>query len=306
MTISKSKRKIYFIVGQTSSGKTSLSIELAKKIGNAEIVSADSRQIYKDLNISSGKVTRKEMENIPHHLLDVVEPGKYFSVVDYTKLALEKIEEIYGRKNIPIICGGTGFYIDSLLYKYNLPETEKDEKLREFLAQKNSEELFLILKKSLLNNFSKKIKYFFFGNKILKKYENKEFKNNKHRIIRAVEIVKHFGYLPKIQKIKRFPESEYDLEIIFTNVDRKSLKEKIYKRLIERMNLGMIEEIKNVKEKYNLTFEYLENLGLEFKWVSKFLQNKISEKELTENLNKEIYQYARRQETWFKRYKNYR
>ncbi len=301
-----SKRKVYFITGPTSSGKTALSIELAKKITKAEIISADSRQVYKDLNISSGKVTKEEMENIPHHLLDVIEPGKYFSVVDFTNLALEKIEEIFLRGNIPIICGGTGFYTDSLLYDYNLPNVLKNENLRKKINQKSSDELFKILKKNVLNSFYEKIKYLLFGNKILEKYENPEFKNNKHRIIRAIEIVKYLGYLPEIKKVKRFPKEEYDVEVISINIDRNILKEKIYKRLLNRIELGMIQEIKEVKEKYNLTFEYLESLGLEFKWVAKFLQNKISQEEMVENLNKEIYQYARRQEIWFKRYKNYR
>lgn len=304
MTISK--RKIYFIIGPTSSGKTSLSIELAKKLKNAEIISADSRQVYRDLDISSGKVTEQEMENIPHHLLDVVNPGEYFSVVDFTKLALEKIEEIFQRKNIPIICGGTGFYIDSLLYDYNLPNAPINKNLRKSLETKNPKELFKILEENFLNNFSKKIKFFLFGNKTLEKYKSKEFKNNKHRMIRAIEIVNFFGYLPEIQKVKRFPEDKYDVEIISTNFERKNLREKIYKRLIERIDAGMIAEIKNVKEKYDLSFKYLESLGLELKWVAKFLQKEISKDEMVENLNSEIYQYSKRQETWFKRYKNYR
>ena len=104
-----SKRKIYFIIGPTASGKTALSIELAKNLTNAEIVSADSRQIFKDLNLSTGKITVDEMDHIPHHMLDIINPGEYFSVVDFTERALKVIEQIYERGNIPIVCGGTGF-----------------------------------------------------------------------------------------------------------------------------------------------------------------------------------------------------
>jgi tRNA dimethylallyltransferase len=302
MTISK--KKIFFIIGPTSSGKTSLSIKLAKEIGNAEIISADSRQVYRDFDLSSGKVTSEEMENIPHHLLDVVNPGEYFSVVDFTKLALEKIDEIYQRGNIPIVCGGTGFYIDSLLYEYDLPPVPVNQDLRNKLADKKPEELFKILKKVYLNNIFKKIKYLFLGDEFLQKYNQPDFKKNKHRMSRVIEVVSHLGYLPKLVKKERFPRDRYEVEIISTNVDRESLKQKINTRLIQRIESGMIEEIKNAKEKYHLSFEYLEGLGLEFKWVARYLQEKATKEEMIENLEKEIYQFARRQESWFRRYRN--
>jgi tRNA dimethylallyltransferase len=268
--MTSSKKKIFFVIGPTSSGKTALSIELAKKITKSEIVSADSRQIYRDLNLSSGKVTKEEMENIPHHLLDIVNPGEYFSVVDYTELAVEKIYEIFARGNTPIICGGTGFYIDSLLYRYNLPETKKNDKLRTELENRNTEELFKIFYKTLfrITNW----KYFFKNLRTLEKFSDPEYKNNPHRLMRAIEIVSELGYIPELRKEKRFPDTEYDIEIITTNVDRQTLRDKIYKRLLERIDQGMVEEIESVKEKYNLSWDYLEKLGLEFKWVAKFLQ----------------------------------
>lgn len=305
MIISKfPKQKIFFIIGPTASGKTSLSIKLAKEIGNAEVVSADSRQVYRDFDLSSGKVTKEEMENIPHHLLDVVNPGEYFSVVDFTNLALEKINEIYERKNIPIVCGGTGFYIDSLLFDYELPPVPVNQSLRNELANKKPDELFKILKNVYLNSIFKKIKYVFIDDEFLKKYSQPDFKKNKHRMSRVIEVVSHLGYLPKLEKKERFPKDNFDVEIISTNVDRETLKDKIYKRIIERLDAGMIEEINNAKEKYDLSFEYLQGLGLEFKWVAKYLQQKITKEEMIENLNKEIYQFARRQESWFRRYKN--
>lgn len=298
MTISK--KKIFFIIGPTASGKTALSVELAKKLVHAEIISADSRQIYKGFDLSSGKVTQEEMGNIPHHMLDIVEPGEYFSVVDYTNLALEKIEEIYTRENIPIICGGTGFYIDSLLYDYDLPDVQKNEILRQELETSSNDELYKILIKKLfaLKNW----KYVFSNFKTYKRFSILEFKNNPHRLARAIEIVEKLGFIPELKKTERFPSDKYEVEIISTKVDRNTLKEKINKRLLERLDAGMVEEIEKTKAKYKLSFEYLESLGLEFKWVSKFLKKEISKEEMIENLNKEIYQYARRQESWFKRY----
>lgn len=120
--------------------------------------------------------------------------------------------------------------------------------------------------------------------------------------MRAIEIVSALGHIPELQKEKRFPDSEYSLEIINIKIDKEKLHEKIYKRLLERIECGMIEEIASVKEKYNLSFEYLEKLGLEFKWVARFLQNKISKEEMVQNLFTEICQYAKRQQTWFRRY----
>lgn len=294
------KKIIYFVIGPTSSGKTALSIELAKKNGTAEIISADSRQVYRGFDLSSGKVTRDEMENIPHHLLDIINPGQYFSAVDFTELAIKKIQEIISRGNTPIVCGGTGFYIDSLLYDYNLPDVKQNPKLRTKLESNDTPELFNILFWRLfsLNN----LKFFFQNLKTLQKFSDLEYKNNPHRLMRAIEIVSALGHIPELQKEKRFPDSEYRLEIINIKIDKEKLHEKIYKRLLERIESGMIEEIASVKEKYNLSFEYLEKLGLEFKWVARFLQNKVSKEEMTQNLFTEICQYARRQQTWFRRY----
>lgn len=285
MTIFNSK-KIYFIVGPTASGKTLRSIELAKQINNAEIISADSRQIYRDLNLSTGKITKEEMEGIPHHMLDIVNPGEYFSVVDYTNLALQKIDEVFKRGNTPIVVGGTGFYIDSLLYDYNLPEVKANQALRKELEGKDNLEMFEMLK-NLDPSFALA-------------HDNNEFKNNKHRLARAIEIAIGIGHVPVLKKKIRFT----DTEIINITMPRDILKLKIYKRLLERLDAGMVKEVASVKEKYNLEYKYFEGLGLEFKWISKYLKDEITKEDMIENLNKQIYQYARRQEAWFKRYKN--
>lgn len=274
-------KKIYFIVGPTASGKTSLSLDLAKKV-DGEIVSADSRQIYRDFDLSSGKVTKEEMGNIPHHMIDIINPGEKFSVFEYTNMALSKIEEIFERGKTPIVCGGTGFYIDNLLFDYKLPNVEANEALREELKQKTASELFEILR-SMDKSFSQEVD-----------------KNNRIRLIRAIEICKFYGYVPPLKKVLRFK----NFEIIETKVEREKLRERIFERLMERINAGMIDEIKNVRDKYNLSYKYLESLGLEFKWVTKLLQKEISKEIMIERLNLEICQYARRQDTWFRRYKN--
>jgi tRNA dimethylallyltransferase len=254
---------------------------------DCEIISADSRQIYKDLNISSGKVTKEEMENIPHHMLDIVNPGEYFSVVDFEKMALQKISEIYERGNTPIICGGTGLYIDHIFYEINLPNVGKDEVLRNELKNKSSDELFEILKKIA-------------EPKIASQFSAPEFKNNKHRLVRAIEIIKQLGYYPASEKKQRFANAE----IIITTLDKNLFKNKLTERLSKRLNDGMINEIELVKNKYDLSHEYLESLGLEFRFISLFLQNKISYEKMFGLLNTAIYQYSKRQITWFKKYSN--
>jgi len=297
------KPKIVFIIGPTSSGKTAYSIELAKKLGKAEIISADSRQIYRSLDLSTGKVTVQEMQNIPHHLLDIIDPGEYFSVVDFVNMALLSIEEIQQRGNTPIICGGTGFYIDALLYDYQLPSTTKNEDLRAKLENKETSELFQILKSSL--RFPRNLlnlKYFFKNRRTLKKFSHSEYRNNPHRLVRAIEIVNELGYLPELKKVKRFKDSEYQVEIVKLSPDKEILHDKIYKRLEERLAAGMVEEIVRAKEKYNLSYKYLEGLGLEFKNVAKYLQGEFSKEEMKNRLFVEICQYAKRQNSWFKRY----
>ncbi len=279
--------KIYIIVGPTASGKTALSIELAKKLGNAEIISADSRQIFRDFDLATGKVSEVEMGEIPHYMLDIIDPGKEFSVMDFTNLAVQKIEEIFSRGNIPIVCGGTGFYIDNLIYNYNLPSVAMDTILRAELEQKTVTELF-----KQLQEMDKAYARIVF---------EKQEQNNKVRLIRAIEIATKLGCVPKLKKVRRYK----NVEFIFTNVGREELREKIHDRILTRLQQGMLDEIKSVQKKYNLSYDYLEKLGLEFKWAAKLFRNQITEEQFVENLSRETCQYARRQDTWFRRYKNY-
>jgi tRNA dimethylallyltransferase len=278
------KNKIIVVLGPTASGKSDLAIKIAKKY-SGEIISADSRQVYRGMDIGTGKVsgtwdTEREVfisENIPHYLIDVVEPNEDFNISHFKKLAEKTIKEILQRKKIPIICGGTGFWIKSIVDNVQFPEVRPDMKLRKKLGQKNVNELFEMLKKS----------------------DSERAKNidakNKVRLIRAIEIVTKLGSVPK--KLKTTKYSFLQLGI---SVPNKILDEKIKKRLDERFDGGMIEEVENL-HKNGVSWKRLEYFGLEYRWISQYLQNKISAKKMKNDLYFAIVHYAKRQMTWFKK-----
>ncbi|OGI81822.1 tRNA (adenosine(37)-N6)-dimethylallyltransferase MiaA [Candidatus Nomurabacteria bacterium RIFCSPLOWO2_02_FULL_44_12] len=266
------KPRVLVILGQTATGKSDLAVKLAKKV-NGEIISADSRQVYKGLNIGTGKITKKEMRGIPHHLLDIADPRKQFNAAEYKKLADEKIKEILSRGKVPIICGGTGFYIDAITKGFILPEVPPNKKLRKILGKKHVSVLFKILKK-LDKNRAKNID-----------------PKNKVRIIRAIEIASALGKVPKIQENK----SDYKFIKIGLYLPEKKLREKINERLLGRIKKGML------KEGRGLSNVRMKELGLEYKHISLYRHKNITKAELIEKLNTEIYQYAKRQMTWFKR-----
>ncbi len=272
-------KKSVVILGQTATGKSDFAIEIAKII-SGEIISADSRQVYKGMNIGSGKITKKEMGKIPHFLLDVVHPKKVFSVSDFQKIATKEIKNIQKRNNIPIICGGTGFYIDSIINGNIFPEVPPNKKLRKELSQKPKGELFEILK-------------------ILDKERAKNIdKNNPVRLIRAIEIAKSLGKVPtsNVQNPRRWTSIKIGL-----SMPDEILKERIRTRLLSRIKKGMIKEIKDLHEKEKISWKRLESFGLEYKYVAYFLQGKMTKGEMIEKLNTEIWHYAKRQNTWFKR-----
>lgn len=264
-----SKKRVLVIVGPTASGKSSLAVRLAKKF-ESEIISADSRQVYKGLNIGTGKITKKEMQGIPHHLLSIADPKKQFSVADYKKLAREKLNKI----KFPIVVGGTGFYIDALVGKTNFADVPPDKKLRKKLSEKSAEELFKILKEKDPRR----------GNDI--------DRHNKIRLIRALEIIQALGRVPPILKFSR--TSEY--KFIYIGLRPNDLDKRIYKRLGKRIP-GIIQETKK------LPFKRAYELGLEYRYATLYLKKKLSKKEMVEKLYTAIRQYARRQMTWFKRNK---
>ncbi len=275
----KDKTKIISIVGPTASGKSDLAVKLAKSF-KGEIISADSRQVYKGLNIGSGKITKKEMMGVPHHLLDISEPKKVFTVSDFKKLANEKINEIIFRNRLPILCGGTGFYIDTVTKNIILPEVPPNKKLRLKLNKLKLEEL----------------------QKMLLELDFKRFKtidlNNKVRLIRAIEIAKEIGSVPKIKS-----KPIYDVLTIGILWDPEILRKRINLRLKDRIKKGMINEVKKL-HKNGLSWKRMESLGLEYRYVSLYLQEKISKEEMLEKLQNEIWHYAKRQMTWFQRDKD--
>lgn len=269
-------KKIIIILGPTASGKSDLAVKLAKKF-NGEIVSADSRQIYKGMNIGTGKITKKEMLGIPHHLLDVASPKTKFDVVKYKKLAEKAIEDILKRGVLPIICGGTGFYIQAIVDNVIFPEVTSSPKLRQKLEKQPIEKLLQTLKKLDIARF--------------KTVDQK----NKRRVIRAIEISKALGKVPKLKS-----NPQYDALQIGIDIDKETLKKNIEKRLEKRLKQGMVAEVKKLHQQ-GVPWKKLVEFGLEYRFVALYLQNKITKQEMTNQLSSAIWQYAKRQMTWFKR-----
>lgn len=270
------KPKILVILGQTATGKSDLAVTLAKKY-NGEIISADSRQVYKGLNIGSGKITKREMKGIPHYLLDVISPKKVFSVADFQKLAYQKIDEILKRGKLPIICGGTGFYIQSIVDGIVLPGIEANKKLRKELEKKDLVELQIILK-----------------NLDRKRFKEIDIKN-KVRLVRAIEIACAIGNVPKLKKNPKY--SAVQIGITWPS---EILQKRIHDRLIKRLKIGMIKEVENL-HKNGISWKRLESFGLEYRYIALFLQNKITKTEMIKELETKINQFSKRQKTWFQK-----
>ena len=272
-----SKPKIITILGPTASGKSDLAVIIAKKI-SGEIISADSRQVYKGMDIGSGKITKQEMLGVPHHLLDVANPKRTFTVSHYQKLANRKIAEIINRNKTPIIVGGTGLYIQSIIDGIVLPEVGPNYDLRQKLEKLSVSQLFTKLQK-------------------LDPIRAKSIDaKNPRRLIRAIEIATALGKVPKL-KTKPSP---YEFILIGLNPGEKILKQNIHKRLEKRLKQGMVQEVKELRAA-GLSWRRLESFGLEYRFVAQFLQAKITKTEMIDRLEKEIWQYAKRQMMWFKR-----
>lgn len=276
------KPKIIVILGQTASGKSDLAVLLAKKF-NGEVISADSRQVYKGLDIGTGKINKKEMRGVPHHLLDVALPKKVFTASDFKDLAEKAIEKILKNKKVPIICGGTGFYIDALFGDKQIPEVPPNLELRKELEKKTVEELFEILKKldpdRALSIDAK----------------------NPRRLIRAIEICSALGRVPPLHQDSA-GQAKYEVLKIGIKVDEKELKERINKRIEKWFKQGLLAEVASLHKK-GLSWKRMSEIGLEYKLVGQYLQNKISKELMIERMQIETYQYAKRQMTWFKKSK---
>lgn len=273
--------KIIVVLGPTASGKSDLGVELAIEF-NGEVISADSRQVYTWLDIGTGKITKSEMKGVPHHLLDVSPPEKIFTVADFKRLGEEAIKSILEKGKLPIICGGTGFYIEALLGETSIPEVLPNPELRKELEDKNAEELFDILQK--LDP---------------ERAETIDAKN-KRRLVRAIEICKELGKVPKIPNGKSQITNKFQILKIGIKVPDEELKKRINIRLEKRIEIGMIEEAEKL-HKDGLSYERMRELGLEYGALVDFLDNKITKEEMVARLQTEIWQYAKRQMTWFKR-----
>ena len=281
------KEKVIVICGPTASGKTALSIELAKKI-NGEIISCDSMQIYKDMDIGTAKPTKEEMQGIKHYLLDFVLPDTRYSVADYKKDAKRAIKEILEKGKTPIIVGGTGLYVDSLIYEIEYQDIKFDEEYRKKL-EKQVEEQGL----EVLYNKAKEI-----DPEAIEKIS----KNDKKRILRILEIYHATGKNKTWQEQEsRKNPVEYDYKVFAINWDREKLYERINKRVDIMLENGLIEEVKQIKEKYKKFPTAMQGLG--YKEVVDFLEGKCSYSEMVEKIKMETRRYAKRQLTWFRKNK---
>jgi tRNA dimethylallyltransferase len=274
--------RIIVILGPTASGKSDLAVRIAKEI-NGEVISADSRQVYRGLNIGTGKITNEEMRGVKHYLLDVADSQDRFTVTQFRKLAAEAVKEIIKHNKVPILCGGTGFYIDSFINNTNLPEVGADEELRASLKKKNVDELFQLLKSLNINRAETM---------------NDSDRKNARRLIRAIEI----------ESGEKTHETTTQLEFIFEpvfigiNPPKEILHQRIHDRLIKRLNEGMLNEAIDLHNR-GLSFERMEELGLEYRYMARHLQNKLTLEQMIAELEMEIKHYAKRQMTWFKRNK---
>ncbi len=283
--------KIVVVLGPTASGKSDLAVALAKKIsarggsafgGNgAEIISADSRQVYRGLNIGTGKITKREMRGVPHYLLDVASPKNVFTASMYERLAKQAINRILRKGKLPIICGGTGFYIAAALEEKTFAEVPPNLKLRKKLERKSTEVLFTQLQK-LDPERAASIDL-----------------QNPRRLVRALEIVLTTGKPVGPRNRKEM----YDALKLGVTWPKNILQKRIHARLLKRLRGGMINEVKKLG-KDGVSSARLESLGLEYRYVGRFLEGLLDKKEMAPQLEREIVAYSKRQLTWFKKDKN--
>ncbi|PCI29721.1 tRNA (adenosine(37)-N6)-dimethylallyltransferase MiaA, partial [Candidatus Kaiserbacteria bacterium] len=242
---------------------------------NGEVISADSRQVYKGLDIATGKITEEEMDGVTHHLIDVADVNKRYTAADFARDGQVAIKEILKKGKVPIIAGGTGFYIQALLNPDVLASIPPNENLRKELEKKTEKELLEQLKEIDEERALK------LGEQI-----------NKRRLVRAVEIA-----LTSPEMFETTPPTEYEVLWIGIQWSKEDLEERIKERTELRIEQGMIEEAKNL----GTSFERMRELGLEYKHLADYLEEKVTKEELIENINIGDRQYAKRQRTWFKR-----
>lgn len=287
------QKKLIAILGPTSSGKSALAIEIATR-WNSEIISVDSRQVYRGMDIGTGKVTKAEQQEVRHHLLDIADPNDDYNISHFLRDARAAIESIKKKGKIQILCGGTGFWMEALVENHTLPNIPPDPALREILSQKTTEKLFEML------------------TELDPKRADEIDKKNPRRLIRAIEIARS----------QRVLGSEYSVLSVENETSKKSnqisdthssplllalcppkelIDTKIKVRLDARFNEGMIDEVARLHNE-GVSWKRLDTFGLEYRWISQYLQNLISEAEMKEKLFFGISHYAKRQMTWIRRW----
>ncbi|OGI14785.1 MAG: tRNA (adenosine(37)-N6)-dimethylallyltransferase MiaA [Candidatus Moranbacteria bacterium RIFCSPHIGHO2_01_FULL_54_31] len=296
----KTPLKTIVIVGPTAAGKSDLAILLARRYGG-EIISADSRQVYRGMDIGSGKVPRDRRhpkldlgskkpsgeayysEKIPHWLIDVTSPARIYNVTHFVRDAKKAIANIRKRGKVPIICGGTGFWVQALIEGSSFPAVKPDATLRKKLGTLSAAELFVLLQKKDRQRAATIDKH------------------NKVRLIRALEIVETLGKVPQAVSNQQLTVNEKEYAIIGLSPSKETLHKNIEVRLEKRLRKGMVAEVKRLREA-GLSWKRLESFGLEYRSIALLLQGKITKEEMKEKLNFEIRHYAKRQLTWLRRF----
>lgn len=280
---------VIVIAGPTASGKTALGVQLAKKI-NGEVISADSMQIYKDMTIGTAKPVPEEMEGIPHHLIDFVYPNERYSVAEFKKDAENKIEDILSRGKMPIVVGGTGLYIDALVYGIEYPEIDVDEELRKRLLKEAETQ------EGLANLYEK-------AKKIDPDAIEKISKSDIKRITRIIEIYESTGKTKtEMEKISRQNGIKYNFKVFAINMDREKLYERINLRVDLMIEAGLIKEVEELVNKYDKFPTAMQGLG--YKEVVQYFNGELTRNEMIEKIKQESRRYAKRQLTWFRKNKN--
>jgi tRNA dimethylallyltransferase len=268
------QERIVIVAGPTASGKTALSLSLAKE-RNGEVISVDSRQVYRMLDIGTEKITKEQMQGVPHHLIDIIDPKETYSAGAFMKDAAELITDIRSRGKTPILAGGTHFYFDALLY--GLPESTKNTALREELEALPTEELMRRVREQDVRRAERLDPH------------------NRRRIVRALEIISEHGTVP--ERTQQHPRYEVEWHIL--NPERDELRERIDKRLREALDAGLIEEVVRIRE--YVGDERLNELGLEYKIVGEYLRGERTTESLLPTLSSRLWHYARHQKAWLRK-----
>ena len=277
---------LFILGGPTAVGKTEISIKLAQRL-KGEIISADSMQIYKSMDVGSAKISKEEMRGVPHHLIDIIEPSEDFSVAEFKERAESAIEEITDSKKLPMLVGGTGFYINSLIYNYSFADTNKDEEYREYLTKLAESE-----GKEYVHSLLKDID---------EESYNKLYPNDLKRVIRALEVYKVSGKpMSEFAAEQDILDIPYNVYYFVLNMDRQKLYSRINSRVDIMMENNLIDEVIKLKEMgYNADMQSMKGIG--YKEVLYYLNGEISRNEAVEMIKQGSRNYAKRQLTWFRK-----